>query len=128
LPYSIIVLGIAQAELEAIWGVDEDAAADIEEWLYRFDGDQDLLDTLTVHDYGAYRLKPYHVSKWLELWNEGHDIWRLKIWGPSEAYRTVYAYQRGKQRYTVLGIPARNFDYSVEHPTSQRMLDDYANL
>lgn len=128
MPYSIIVLSAAREELEDLWQTNEDAAADIEEWLYRLDGDQELLDTLTIHDYGAYRSKPYHVSKWFELWNAGKDIWRLKIWGVSEGYRTIYAYQLGRQRYVVLGFPPRNFDYSVQHPLSQRMVAHYDDL
>lgn len=124
-----MVLQVAQDELDRLWDIDEDAAAEIYEWLDRFDQDQKLLDTLTVHDYGAFgTAKPYHVSKWQELWIAGKDIWRLKFWGLSRQYRTVYAFQPRTLRYTVLGVPPRDFGYNVDHPISRRMIGDYDNL
>lgn len=70
----------ASADLEGLWESDPRAAARIAVLLEELEGDLDLLDRLTQHDYGVHHSADFHVSKWFEHWNRGRDLWRLKVW------------------------------------------------
>lgn len=96
--------------------------------LEQLEGDPDLLDRLTQHDYGAHNSADFHVSKWQEQWRQGRDLWRLKVWDLEDQglrYRIVYAFVPGMQHYHVLAIAPRDFDYDKNHPISQRILRAY---
>jgi mRNA-degrading endonuclease RelE of RelBE toxin-antitoxin system len=130
MPYSIVVHEEAEADLEELWAnpATEEAAARIDVLLEELRVDQNLLDALTVHDYGQYQTKPMHVSKWQEYWRRGADIWRLKIWELTNSglhYRIVYAYEIPKQRYHVLAIVHRKFNYDESNPITKRILASY---
>lgn len=131
--YSIVVHEDAWKHLEELWEDPrtEDAAAEIEATLEELQHDQLALDALTVHDFGHHKSKPVHVSKWVEYWRKGADIWRLKIWSLEEVrlpYRIVYAYEIKRQRYHVLAVLHRDFDYDRDHPATQRILEIYAQV
>jgi len=99
--------------------------------LEQLEGDPDLLDRLTQHDYGAYHSADFHVSKWQEQWRKGKNLWRLKVWELDDMglrYRIVYAFDPRKHNYHILGIAPRAFDYDPSHPISQRILRAYAGL
>lgn len=94
-------------------------------------GDPDLLDRLTQHDYGAYHTGDFHVSKWQEQWRQGKDLWRLKVWDLEDdglRHRVIYAFQPRHQHYHVLGIVPREFDYDSSHPLAKRILAAYEEL
>jgi hypothetical protein len=121
----------AKADLLALRDSEPQAAGRILALLEQLEGDADLLDHLTQHDYGAHHSADFHVSKWLEQWNRGRDLWRLKIWDLEDKglrYRIVYAFQPRKQHYHVLAIAPREFDYDTSHPISQRVLRAYQEL
>ena len=121
----------AEADLEALWHTAPQAAARIAALLEELKGNADLLDRLTQHHFGHYRTAPFHVSKWVEQWNKGKDLWRLKVWdleAKGLRQRVVYAFIPGMRRYYVLGIVPREFNYESSHPLSRRILAAYANL
>lgn len=121
----------AKADLEALWTEKPKAAGRIVALLGELDGDPDLLDRLTQHDYGAGRSADFHVSKWQEHWRKGRDLWRLKAWDLEDKqlrYRIVYAFIPMKQHYHILAIAPREFDYDTSHPISQRILRAYEEL
>jgi len=121
----------ATADLEALWETEPQAAARIADLLEQLEGDSDLLDRLTQHDYGAYHSADFHVSKWQEHWRKGRDLWRLKVWDLEDKglrYRVVYAFKPREQHYHVLAIAPREFDYDTSHPISQRILRAYQEL
>lgn len=121
----------AETDLEKLWAVAPKAAARIGVLLEELKGNQDLLDRLTQHDFGDHRSADFHVSKWLDLWNKGKDLWRLKVWDLEDKglrYRVVYAYLPGKSQYHVLGIVSREFDYDPRHELSRRIIAAYENL
>jgi mRNA-degrading endonuclease RelE of RelBE toxin-antitoxin system len=130
--YSLVVHEDAEDDLEGLWKNDAQAAARISVLLEELEGgDQDLLDALTVHDYGAYRSKDYHVSKISKYWDKGIDLWRLKIWELEDLrlrYRIIYAYKPGAQRYYVLGILPREHSYDSSDPRVQRVLQAYNDI
>jgi hypothetical protein len=130
--YSLAVHDDAEEDLEHIWERDPQAAARISVLLEELEGgDQDLLDALTVHDYGAYRSEDFHVSKISKFWSKGIDLWRLKIWELEEQklrYRIIYAYEAGKRRYYVLGILPREHSYDSNDQRVRRILQAYEDL
>lgn len=128
---ALVVHDHAYADLEALWAERPKAAGRIAALLEELDGDPDLLDRLTQHDYGANHSADFHVSKWQEHWRKGRDLWRLKVWDLEDQrlrYRIVYAFIPGKQRYHVLAIAPREFNYDTSHPISQRILRAYKEL
>ena len=121
----------AKADLLALRDSEPQAAGRILALLEQLEGDPDLLDRLTQHDYGAYGSADFHVSKWQEQWRKGRDLWRLKVWGLEEKglyYRIVYAFEPRKQHYHILAIAPREFDYDADHPIGQRILRAYEEL
>lgn len=121
----------AETDLEKLWVVAPKAAARIGVLLAELEGNQDLLDRLTQHDFGNYRSADFHVSKWLDQWNKGKDLWRLKVWDLEDKglkYRVVYAFLPRKSQYHVLGIVSREFDYDPRHELSRRIVAAYENL
>lgn len=130
--YSLHIHPDAEDDLADLWNSDADAAALITVALEEIQGDQRLLDGLTIHGFGADDDEELiEVKKWLAFWNKGRDIWRFKIWDVEQLgtpYRIVYAYEVGERRYTVLGIFHRSFNYDPSHPLSLRVKNAYDNL
>jgi mRNA-degrading endonuclease RelE of RelBE toxin-antitoxin system len=129
--YFLAIHADAQEDLEKLWVDSPTAAARIAVMLEEIHGSQDLLDALTVHDFGKSRSEDVHVSKWQEHWRAGRDIWRFKIWDLESMnlkYRIIYAFQPGKQLYTVLGIFERDFNYASDDDRTKRILTAYNNL
>ncbi len=109
------------------------AAAAIAALLEQAAADQDMLDSFTVHDFGAHGQADYHVARLAEQQGAGRDrnLWRIKIWGLEDQrlhYRIVYALDPRISRYTVLGIVPREFNYDESHPLTQRIVAAYDDL
>ncbi len=129
--YSIIVHEHARRDLDELWQRDEDAAALIEVLLEDLDGDQALLDSLTIHKYERKQDPRFEVSKWFEQWNQRRDLWRLRPFyepGDGPPYRVIYAYVPARRQYAVLAIAPREFDYDASHPLARRIIADYGDL
>ena len=130
--FRLFVHNDAEDDLEALGESEPDAAARILVLLEELEVNQDLLDRLTQHDFGKDRWgDEFHVSKWVEQWRKGNDIWRLKIWDLENKglqYRIIYAFIPHKRHYHVLAIAPRNFDYDPGHPLAQRIIDAYQEL
>lgn len=121
----------AKNDLEMLWHNDPVAAARIVALLEELEGDPNLLDRLTQQDFGGNRSADFHVSKWLEHWRNGKDLWRLKIWDLESQglrYRIVYAFIPRKRDYYVLGFVPREFNYAPDHPFTRRILKAYEGL
>lgn len=129
--FRLFVHDDAAGDLEQLWQSAPKAAARIVVLLEELEGNQDLLDRLTQHDFGAHRTAVFHVSKWLKLWNRGKDLWRLKVWDLEDKglrYRIVYAFVPSNKRYHVLAIAPRNFNYEPTHELTKRILKSYEAL
>lgn len=122
----------AQKDLDELWESDEDAAALIEATLDEIRGNEALLDALLEHDFGKRGDgASFHVNKWVQLWRQGKDLWRLKVWeleNERKRWRIIYAYMPTESRYYVLGVAPREFDYDPNHPLSQRIMAAYEDL
>lgn len=129
--FSLVLHEDAEADLDLIYEVDEDAAADIEVFLDEARNNQDTLDCLTRKGYVRYEDVPFNVTEWEATKKSKYNLWRLKLlWIESGAskYRIVYAFHPGELRYYVLGILDREFDYDLNHPRSQKILAAYDDL
>lgn len=130
--FAIFIHDDAKADLLALRDSEPQAAGRILAFLEQLEGDPDLLDRLTQHDYGAHGSADFHVSKWQAQWRKGRDLWRFKVWDLEEKglrYRVVYAFVAGKQHYHVLAItPRRDFNYEESDPICQRVLRAYQEL
>ena len=121
----------AASDLRGLMVSDPDAAGKIFAFLEQAKRDSKIIASLLDHDFGDTRREPYHVSKWLEYWNTGFNLWRVKLWTfpkGSLRYRVVYAYQPSTQHYHVLAIVHRDFDYDPSHAVTQRILVAYQSI
>ncbi|NJN36318.1 MAG: hypothetical protein HC794_03735 [Nitrospiraceae bacterium] len=48
--------------------------------------------------------------------------------GLAAGYRVLYAFDRNRQTFYVLGIPPRDIAYDLTHPRIQRLLAVYDSL
>jgi hypothetical protein len=129
--YKLLIHDDAREELEELWRTVPRVAARITALLQEIQGSQELLDALTVHDFGAQGLQSFHVSKISKFWYSGLDIWRFKVWDLEEQrlkFRVVYAYEAKSQRYYVLGILPRAIAYDTNDPRVKRILKAYEDL
>lgn len=129
--FKLLIHEHAQADLEDLWSDDATAAARIAVLLQEIQGNQDLLDRLTQHDFGAHRSADFHVSMWQAQQRKNRNLWRVKVWGLENIrlrYRIVYAFIARKHVYHVLAIAPREFDYDERDPITQRIIRDYEEL
>lgn len=121
-----------KSDIIEIKGVDPEAAALALVVLQEIKGDQDVLDSMTIHDYqdvlsgsGA----SYEVKHWWEQFKKGKNLWRLRVLESALLrYRIVYGYSQSEHSYYVLGLVKRDFNYESSHPISRRILGEYEEL
>ncbi|MDP1697908.1 MAG: hypothetical protein Q8L45_09020 [Xanthomonadaceae bacterium] len=126
--FRLFVHDDAVTDLEYLWTNDPAAAARIAVLLQECEGNQDLLDRLTQHKFGADRAADIDVSMWQEQQQKRRNLWRLKIWDLENKglrYRIVYAFIPQKHFYHVLAVAPREFNYDESHPLTQRILRAY---
>jgi hypothetical protein len=137
--YSLSLTPDAQKDIEDLWKASPPAAARIEAFLEQLRFDPEMLNALTIHDFGAHRSEPLHVTKIVSQWRggrgqPGRDLWRLKLWDLENKglqYRVIYAYEIRRQRYHILGVIDRDsYDYETDpkHPYTARILRAYADV
>ena len=118
----------AANDLRTLMVNDPAAAGKLAAFLQQAKNDPKIVVSLLDHDFGDTRKESYHVSKWLEFWNTGFNLWRVKLWTfprGSLSYRIVYSYQPSTQHYHVLAIVHRDFDYQTDHVVTRRILAAY---
>ncbi len=111
--------------------MDENAAADIVALLEQGKCDQDLLDNLTVRDFGKGKTEDIHVDKWVAQQQKGRNPWRLKIWDLEDRgvpARIIYALDPRISRYHVLGVVSRDFNYDERDDRTKGILAAYDEL
>jgi len=118
-------------DIRRLTTTDRFAAGKVVALLQQAKVDPAIIDSLLDHDFGADYAAAYHVSKWLDFWNVGYNIWRLKIWTEPKGslrYRIVYAYEPKSLQYHVLAVVHRDFDYKRDHEITNRILKAYKDL
>lgn len=129
--YQVVIALAAKEDLAAIADDDPETEAEIAVLLQELKGNQQLLDALTIKDFGVTREASFHVDKWVEQQNKGRNLWRLKIWNLEDIgirYRVIYALDPRVSRYYILAILHRDFDYDENHPRVCKLLDTYDRL
>lgn len=123
--FSLQIHEDAEADLETLYRRSPRVAARILALLQEVEANQDLLDRLTQQNFGRDHTADFHVARWIEQWNKGKNLWRLKLWDLEDKgirYRVVYAFVPQHSRYHVLGIVPRSFNYEEDHPLTIRIL------
>lgn len=121
----------AEQDLDDLAAAQPKLAGRLVTLLAEIAADAGLLDMLTVHGFGSDEREAFDVSKWQAHWRKGKDIWRLKFWELEHQglpYRVIYALKRGTGDHHVLAIASRDFNYDLNHPTTRRILQAYADL
>jgi len=129
--YGVVIAVAAKEDLAVIAKDDPETEAEIVAVLHELKGNQQLLDALTVKDYGLTRDAPFHVDSWRAQQRQGRNLWRLKIWDLEDIgirYRVVYALDPRISRYFILAVLHRDFDYDEKHPRVQQLLAAYDRL
>lgn len=127
----IVITPQAKEDLDSLYDIDEDAAAEIETALDEIANDQRLLDRLTVKKFKSLGTPEFDVDRFEELWQQGLNLLRLKFWdwqGSVLPYRVLYAYAPQTDIYYVLAVIERNHAYDTTHPIVQRVLRQYDAL
>ena len=89
------------------------------------------LETLAENWFGEDDTADYSVRKVVSLHTQGKRIWRVKVLtakGIAVDYRILYAIDRQRQVFYVLGIPSRDIAYDTSHPRIQRLIAVYDSL
>lgn len=128
--YKLAIHESAAADLTDLAGAAETqvVAAKVFELARELRANPQLLANLLQHGYSTQEID---VSKFQMFWRRGKDLWRLKLWELEDAglkYRVIYAYDARSYRFHFLAVVHRDFDYDEQHPTTQRILRDYASL
>ncbi|MHA7064052.1 type II toxin-antitoxin system RelE/ParE family toxin [Azospirillum argentinense] len=120
----------AEAELEALWDTDPDAAADLTVFLEEVRDDQEILSAMRIHQRVEKR---YHVSRFLHLYGEKTDVWRLKIFSLDRGsapfkYRIMYALDHRDSTYHVLSFMHRSREYEKDKALIEHLRSIYRRL
>ena len=129
--YSIAIHDDAIHDIDKIYLVDEDAAADIEVFLEEAKLNQKTLDNLTVNKYVNDEVPPYNVKELVELKRKKFILWRIRLlWLDSNArdYRIIYAFNPAEMRYYILGVVLKEFNYDINHEITKRIIAAYNKL
>lgn len=125
---SLIVEPNAEADLDELYELNEDAAAIITVLLDDIYANDDLIEILCKNRSSRYKDPAFNNERFIELWNDGYTIFRLKIWdfdGALLDYRVLTAYDGRTDCTHVLGILHRDFAYDTSHPKVRRCISDY---
>lgn len=129
--YTLLIHVSAKQDLESIGQDDPDTRDELFALLHEIKGSQDLLDALTIKDFGLAQDEKFHVDRWVSQQRQGRNLWRLKSWDLAELgihYRVIYALDPRIRRYYVLAVLPRKFDYDEQHPRVQQLLAVYDRL
>ena len=100
-------------------------------FLHQAKVDPERLTTLAEDWFGEDNSADYSVRKIVSMHQRGKRIWRVKVLtlkGMAVNYRVLYAFDRQRQVFYVLGIPSRDFAYDTNHPRIQRLIAVYDAL
>jgi hypothetical protein len=129
--YSLVVARAALEDLASIRRADARAADMILALIQEAKVNQEVLESFSVRDFGAYASQRYSVRPWVAQQNAGRNLWRIKIWELEKfglRYRIIYAFDARVGRYYVLGIFERDFNYDESDPRTKRILASYDSI
>ncbi|MBB3118877.1 hypothetical protein [Pseudoduganella violacea] len=94
---------------------------------------EELLNNLHTE---SFSVDDFEVGKYLEFWNDGIDLWKIKPFNFDELhkkwhsipYRILYAYDIQCTTFRILGIVPRSFNYDANHALTKRIIKTYIDL
>jgi hypothetical protein len=131
--YKLNILPIVKEDIKAVRVRSGNAATQIIALLEQLNTDHDLLGYLLEHNHGEPDKDLFNVSKWQAYWQNGYDLWRLKLFNLENVglrYRIIYAYalEKGIQTFYILAVIHRDFDYDPTHEITKRLIHSYVEL
>ena len=128
---ALIINPDAEDDLERLWRLDRWSATRIIALLEEIEGNDDLLDRLSQDYFHRDAPRQFDVRRWVEAWNSGSNLFRLKVWDPNDdllPYRVIYAFLPNQSEYHVLAVVHREWNYDPEHKLSHRIFQAYDEL
>lgn len=131
--YKLNILPIVKEDIKAVSVNSKNASTKIIALLEQLNTDQELLGYLLEHNHGEPDKDLFNVSKWQAYWQNGYDLWRLKLFNLENVglrYRIIYAYalENGIQTFYILAIVHRDFDYDPTHEITKRLIHSYVEI
>lgn len=128
--FELAITEEAEAQLDALWESDPDAAADLTVILEEVRDDQEVLSAMRVHQRKEGR---FHVSRFLSLYAKSMNVWRLKAYIMERehdllSYRIIYAFDNRDCTYHVLGFMHRDQNYEKDKQFTGRIQSIYRRL
>lgn len=119
----------AFAEIDALYDVDEDAAAQFDLLLETLADDPSMLDKLFRPANHFRYTPPFEIYHFVELQRQGKNIYIIKVRHPEEGnllpYRLLLGYHSQIDTFYVLTLIEREIDYDVRDPTIIAALERY---
>lgn len=131
--YKLNILPVVKDDIRVVSVSSKNAATKIVALLEQLNTNQELLGYLLEHNHGEPDKDLFNVSKWQAYWQNGYDLWRLKLFDLENVglrYRIIYAYalENGIQTFYILAIVHRDFDYDPIHEITKRLIHTYIEL
>lgn len=128
---SVVILPAAESDLDGLYEIDEDSAAEIETALDEIANDPRLAENLCRSGFFNLSCPHYDVSRVAVYAEERMNVLRLKFWdfeGALVPYRALYAYHPQKDTYYVLAVAERNLAYERDTELAKRIDNDFSKL
>lgn len=131
--YKLNILPVVKDDIRVVSVSSKNAATKIYALLEQLNTNQELLGNLLEHNHGEPDKDLFNVSKWQAYWQNGYDLWRLKLFDLENVglrYRIIYAYalENSVQTFYILAIVHRDFDYDPTHEITKRLIHSYVEL
>ena len=131
--FKLNILPVVKEDIIAIGAKSNSAPAKIIAFFEQLNNNQELLGYLLEHNHGEPDKDLFNVSKWQAYWQNGYDLWRLKLFNLENVglrYRVIYAYalEKGIQTFYILAVIHRDFDYDPTHEITKRLIHSYVEL
>jgi hypothetical protein len=119
----------AYAEIDALYEVDEDAAAMFDLLLETLADDPSMLDRLFRPANHYQYTPPFEIKRFGELQAQGKNVYIIKVRHPTQGhllpYRLLLGYHAQMDTYYTLTLIEREIDYDVHDPTIVAALERY---
>lgn len=125
----IEILPAADAELDALYEEDENAAAVFDELLIHLDEDKDMCGRLFRPAHHFNYSPAFDIGKFAQAQKRGLNIFRIKVRdnnGSWIRWRLFIAHHARIDVYYVLSVCPREHAYDINHATFQQLCDRYA--
>jgi len=125
----------AEGDLDAIAGINPQAAQDLLVILREMEENEDLNERLLTDQSEVHDRFRFQVGKFESQQRQNRNVWKMKVWEKERLlnYRILYALSPIDAYRTrcicVLAIVHRaKYNYEPNHPITQRLIEDYDDL